>query len=100
MTVRELSDEDVLFLLEEHARRVTESKSYPVLDPGITKVTFMPLILRKMQARAAAGELLSTLAAEAAMLENWIQEKAPSYQTPTAGTIENSLRQEYRRLKP
>ena len=98
-TVRDLSDEEVLLLLEEHARRVVANETYKTLDPGITKVTFMPLILRKMRARAAAGELLDTMRAEAAALATWIQQKAPSYQTPTAGTIENSLRNEYRHLK-
>lgn len=99
-TVRELSDEEVLILLEDHARRVVESKEYQALDPGITKVSFMPLILRKMRARAAAGELFDTLSAEAGALENWIQGKAPSHQTPTAGAIENSLRNPYKLLKP
>lgn len=98
-TARELSDEEVLLLLEDHARRVVEKGDYKALDPGITKVTFMPLLLRKMRARADAGELLASMKAEAFELEKWIQEKAPSHQTPTAGAIENALRNEYRRLK-
>ena len=98
-TVRALSDDEVLVLLEEHARRVVENAHYKALDPGITNVTFMPLILRKMRARAAAGELHDTVRSEAAALEEWIQLKVPSHQVPTAGAIENSLRNEYRSLK-
>ncbi len=99
-SVRGLTDEEVIVLLEEHARRVVEDESMRVLDPGITKVSFMPLILRKMRSRAETGQMLDTLVAEAAELERWIQGKAPSHQTPTATTIENALRNEYRRLKP
>jgi hypothetical protein len=98
--VGDLSDEEVALLLEEHARRVVEDPEIKVLDPGITKKTFMPIILRRMRWRAEAGQMCDTLAREAAELERWIQEKAPSHQTPTAGTIENALRNEYRRLKP
>jgi hypothetical protein len=98
-TVRDLSDEEVLLLLEEHARRVVEIAEYRALDPGITKVSFMPIILRQMRARAAAGKLLPTWTAEAAELAKWIQQKAPSHQVPTAGAIENSLREEYWRLQ-
>ena len=93
-----LSDEMVLALLEEHARRVVESPDAELFPPG--KISFMPLILRKMEARAAAGELLPELAGEAAWLAAWIKGKAPSHQTPTASTIENSLRSRYRPLKP
>jgi hypothetical protein len=97
--VRDLSDDEVLLLLEEHARRAVENTEFKALDPGITKVSFMPLILRKMRARSAAGALLDSLGDEAAALENWIQQKAPSHQTPTAGAIRNSLRNDYHRLK-
>lgn len=98
-TVPNLSDEEVLLLLEEHARRVIAKDELKALDPGITKVSFMPLILRKMRARAEAGELRGSLTKEAAELETWIHDKAPSHQTPTAPAIENALRDEYRRLK-
>lgn len=98
-TVRSLTDDEVLTLLEDHARRVVENPDYPALDSGITKVSFMPLILRMMRARAASGELMPTLAGEAAALEKWIQQKAPSHQCPTAGAIENSLRDHYWQLK-
>jgi hypothetical protein len=96
--VRDLTDDEVLVLLEDHARRVVDNNEFKALDPGITKVSLMPLILRKMRARAAAGELMDSLAGEAAELETWVQEKAPSYQSPTAGAIANSLRNHYRRL--
>jgi hypothetical protein len=76
-----------------------EFDEFQALDPGITKVSFMPIILRKMRARAEAGAMFDTLSAEAAELERWIQDKAPSHQTPTAGAIENALRIEYKRLK-
>lgn len=93
----ELSDEMVLALLEEHAKRVVESDEAKLIHP--TKISVMPIIRRKMEHREEMGELLPTLAGQAAFLENWIAEKLTSHQTPTASSIENALRNEYRALK-
>ena len=90
--LRELSDEEVFLIVEDHARRVVESPSAN-LSPG--KLSFMPIIIRKLRFRADHGELLETLAAEARALEAWIKGKVPSHQTPTVGTIENFIRIEY-----
>ena len=93
-----LSDDTILALLEEHARRVVEGPDAKFVAPG--KVSVMPLVKRKMEYRAGKGELLPDLAGEAAWLEAWIKESAPSHHTPTAGAIENSLRAVYRGLAP
>lgn len=95
-TVRELSDEEVLLLLEEHARRVVEGGS-EMMTPG--RISLMPIIRRKMEFRAAQGELADSLAAECAILADWIFEKVPSHQVPTAGSIANSLRKAYEALR-
>jgi hypothetical protein len=96
--VRELADDEVLLLLEDHARRVVENHEAPLIQPS--KVSFGPIILRKMRLRAERGELLGTLTAETQMLAAWIQGKSPSHLTPTAAALENSLRTEYWLLKP
>ncbi len=93
-----LSDEMVLALLEEHARRVVESADAKLIAPG--KISVMPIIRRKMEQRAASGEMLTRLAPECKFLERWIQDKVRSHQTPTAASIENALRSDYARLKP
>jgi hypothetical protein len=94
--VPQLSDEAILTLLEEHAKRVVENDT-PMFPPG--KISLMPIIRRKMEYRAKAGELESKLASEAAFLFQWIMDRLPSHQTPTAATIENSLRNNYAALK-
>lgn len=96
--IPDFSDEFILALLEEHHRRVITSPDATLFPPG--KISFIPIVTRMMEARAARGDLLPELASEALWLEGWIKEKAPSHQTPTAGTIENNLRSTYRRLNP
>ena len=91
-----LTDDVILALLEEHAKRVIASK-----DPhfiALSKVSYMPLIVRKVAARHAAGEMLDTVIGEAKALEQWIRQAAPSYQTPKAASIKNHISSEYRRL--
>jgi hypothetical protein len=95
--VRNLTDEEVLLLLEEHARRVVESSDAKLITPG--KISLMPIIRRRMLYRAERGMTRETLEAEAAELEEWIATKVPSHQVPKASTIENVLRSEYRPLK-
>jgi len=94
--VRRLTDDEVFTLLEDYARRVVE-EPYALLLPS--RISFMPMIARKMRFRAEAGELRDTLADEARDLELWIAERAPSHQSPAADSIENAMRVEYRTLK-
>ncbi|HEY8613246.1 MAG TPA: hypothetical protein VIL69_18430 [Roseomonas sp.] len=96
--VADLSDELILALLEEHHRRVVASPDANLFPPG--KISFIPLIKRMMEARAESGDLLPELTSEARWLEAWIKEKAPTHHTPTAATIENNLRSNYRLLNP
>ena len=85
-------------LLERHAEQVVRGQAKTLLPPG--KASPMALVAAKMKDRARQGELLSTLANEAAWLSAWTAKVAPSYQTPTPKTITNklwSLHQELRR---
>ena len=95
-SVRELSDDEVLLLLEDHARRVVEDNA-DLIAPA--KISLMPIIRRRMEYRAANGGLASSLAAECRVLADWIGDKVRSHQTPTANSIENSLRKDYAALK-
>jgi hypothetical protein len=94
---RKLTDEDLVVLLEEYARRVVDEEGTELKMP--VKVSFMPIIRRKMRHRAQAGELCDTLAAETRFLAAWIEGKIDGHQIPTAKHIENELRDEYWRLK-
>lgn len=93
-----LSDETVLALLEDHHRRVVESPDARLFPPG--KISVMPLIRRKMEARAAAGELMPGITAESEWLAAWIAGKLQSHQTPTSRAIANGLRSSYVLLAP
>jgi hypothetical protein len=95
--VGELSDEEVLVLLDEYARRVAEVEKSNLKLP--VKVSFIPILRRKLQRRFELGENAPTLGAEAAALESWIKGKVDGHQTPTAGHIENELREDHRRLR-
>jgi len=93
--VHELTDEEVLILLEDHARRVVEGPDAKLIAPG--KISLLPIIRRKMLHRADTGETRETLNAEAHALADWIATKVPSHQAPTASTIEKTLRADYKR---
>lgn len=93
----DLDDETVLALLEENARRVAAKPDTQLFPPG--KISLMPLIRRRMEFRAGAGELLPSLAGEAAALKAWIASKVPSHQVPSAKAIENGLRSDYAALR-
>lgn len=92
-----LGDDMVLLLLEEHAKRVVASPDAKLIAPG--KISLMPIIRRKMLHRAEQKQTRETLAAEASELADWIASKVQSHPTPSAGTIKNTLRKEYRGLK-
>ena len=92
-----LTDDQILLLLEEHAKRVVESKAPNMFPPG--KISLMPIIQRKMKWRAEQGLLLCSIAAEATMLAEWIKEALPSHQTPSAATIKKVMGRCYAALK-
>ncbi|MGG5823763.1 hypothetical protein [Falsiroseomonas sp. HW251] len=96
-TVRGLTDEALFLFLEEYASRVVEEEGSELKMP--VKVSFMPILRRKMRSRAAAGEMKGTLKAEANELEAWIKTKIDGHQPPTASTIEKQLNDDYRALK-
>ena len=95
--VRALSDEEVLRLLEDHGRRVVEKDAGPLIQPS--RVSFGPILLRRMRWRAESGELCGTLAAECAQLTEWLKTKISHHQIPTAKAAEEPLREAYRLLK-
>jgi hypothetical protein len=95
--ISDMSDKDLFELLEEHARRVVEEDAEPLISPS--RISYAPILRRKMRFRAGRGELHATLAAEARYLAGWIGEKVPSHQTPTAPSLENALRTTYNELK-
>lgn len=94
--MRALTDDEVLDLLEENARRVVEHDAR-LLKPG--RIVLTPIIHRKMVHRASTGMLEEQLTDEAAFLARWIADRLPSHHTPQAGTIENTLRKQYAALK-
>jgi hypothetical protein len=91
--VASLSDDVILVLLEEHARRVIDTPDAKLIAPG--KISLMPIIRRKMLKRANDGELLSTLAAEGLFLAEWIAGKVEHHQVPSQNTITKVLGREY-----
>lgn len=95
--VADLDDDVILALLEEHADRVVASKDPHFIVPA--KVSLMPLIVRKMEARQRAGELAPTLGGEASALERWIATAVRGYQTPKAASISNHISKIYGALK-
>ena len=96
-TVGGLSDDVLLALIEEHTKRVVESLDpYNVLP---SRVSFMPLIRRKMEYRHSQGETLDMLEDEVKVLARWIGEVARSHQTPTLAAIRNAMRALYRELR-
>ena len=97
-TMGEWSDDQVLALFEEYARRVVESESAR-LSKAYSKVSLMPIILRKMKARFEGQENAISLKDEAIFLADWIKQKAPSFQTPAVNTVETKLRTNYQALK-
>lgn len=92
--IRSLSDDEVLLLLEDHARRVVESPDARLIAPG--RISLMPILRRKMRHRHEHNESRETLAAEAQALADWIATKVPSHQVPTPDSIKNGLRSYYR----
>ena len=95
--VADLSDEIILALLKEHARRVIESPG-PKMMARIKDV-LQPLIVRRLERRAAQGLLAAMLAEEARQLQSWIGEVASWHPIPKSQTVENNIRDAYNALK-
>ena len=94
--VPDLDNDTLLLLLNEHLRRVIGGGT-KLIAPG--KVSLVPLILGKMKARAANGELEATQAAESRWLHAWLKEAVPNWQTPGAATIAQKIKAEHKKLK-
>jgi hypothetical protein len=60
--------------------------------------SYMRAIVQELHDRAQAGALNETLAGQSRDLKAWVDQQYPRVQTPTARTIENGIRNEYRRL--
>ncbi len=97
LKVCDLSTDQILELIEEHARRVIEDPEAKLMPPG--KVSLIPLIRMKMQERARHDALEPTLNGETAWLAKWIADKAEHWDTPKAATIARSLGTTYAMLK-
>jgi hypothetical protein len=57
------------------------------------------LYLQEMSARASRGELLDKVAHEARYLRDWFKSKYPDFNCSKDRAIENSIRDEYKKLK-
>jgi len=73
----------------------------PEPPPAVTGTPGRPekhitLVLAEFQRRAEIGDLAPSLAEQSRLLEEWFHETHPEKQAPTAKTIENRLRQDYR----
>lgn len=72
------------------------------LEPDIARTgaagrpTIMHLIKAEMQARAGRGELLTTLAGECRLLQEWAAKMHPGSPVPGNRAIENALRDDYK----
>jgi hypothetical protein len=97
LKVDDLTDDEILDLLEENARRVLADPTVKLFPPG--KLTVMPLIRGKMRHRAGQAELLSTLAAEADWLHKWASSRVELHFVPAVPTIKKVLNKEYEVLK-
>ena len=93
-----LTDDVILALLEEHIRRVVESPE-PKMMARIKDV-LQPIIIRRLEARAKAGDMMDTLAGEARNIQSWIKQVASWHPTPAEKTVENNIRDRYKALKP
>jgi hypothetical protein len=66
---------------------------------GAGRPSSMDLVEREFECRKEAGEIEATLAAQARVLAAWFPEAHPGEVRPTAKTIENRLRDLYRKAK-
>lgn len=57
------------------------------------------IIEAEFERRIAAGDLETSLAAQGRILAAWYREKYPRHRCPTPKTIENNLREAWRRAQ-
>jgi hypothetical protein len=65
--------------------------------PG--RPSLMAAIVQELERRASANSLEPSLAREAEVLFQWAREHFPGEQTPKPRSIENGIREEYRRFR-
>jgi hypothetical protein len=94
--VAALSDEMILALLEEYARRVVKNDAKLTVQ---AKISFVPIVRQKMRYRTSKAELKDTLQAEMSWLVAWLTERVPSHQVPTPKSLANALRNDYASCK-
>jgi hypothetical protein len=96
-SVRELSDDEILALLDEHIRRVLESPGPKMM--ARVKDVLQPIIVRRLEARCRQGLMHDSLVAEAGELRSWISQVAQWHPLPALKTVQNNIRNTYRQLK-
>ena len=97
LDIAALTDDEVLLLLEEHAKRVISGPDAKLIAPG--KISLIPIVRGMMRYRAEAGQMLDRQMQEAQWLAGWIRSKVTSHQVPTASTISKVLGKEYALLR-
>ncbi|MDB5318318.1 MAG: hypothetical protein JWO24_4162 [Rhodospirillales bacterium] len=80
-SVRALSDDEVLMLLEEHSLQVIAGTTEKLAPPGW--LTIMPLVMGKFRSRAAAGLTEAKVSDEARELHRWVEAAAPHHHAPS-----------------
>jgi hypothetical protein len=95
--IEDLSDDDLLTILQRYLDRVAASPDAKLREPG--KFSLLPFIARKMRDRAATGELLTSVSEEADWLAAWIEQKVEGHPKPRSKTISKVLGREYAQLK-
>ncbi len=96
-TISDLDDEVLLKVIEAYLDRMAISPDGKLKEPG--KLSMVPFVARRMRHRAATGQLLPTLAAEAEWLEKWAKSVIVGHPTPKRKTISKQLGREYLLLK-
>ena len=84
--------------IDERVRRAL-SKSDNTHSGMAGRPTPKHLYMQEMRRRADAGQLRNSLAQEARDLRDWLEQEHPNLNPGTTGTIENAIRDDYRRLK-
>jgi hypothetical protein len=75
-------------------------QAYPYRTGFAGRPTSKHLILKELERRGNVGECAGSVAQEARDLLAWFTDAHPDAPKPTAGTIENQIREPYRKLRP
>ena len=92
-----LNDDEVLLLLEEHAKRVIAGPDAKLIAPG--KISLIPIVRGMIRHRVECGQMMGHPTHEAQWLADWISSKITYHQVPTASTISKVLGKEYGLLR-